>query len=512
MKHLQPIFSFLFPIFCFLLSLPVVAQSLSQDLARFAETPAVPGYEQALAAEIRAQMGKLSPQSDNFGNLYVTLGSRETSGLHRLIVAPMDEPGYVVSGITDDGYLRVQRLPQTAPHPLFDLLHAAQPVVIHTRKRKWIPGVVAGLSTHLQPGRQNFPRGAHPDEIYIDIGASSAAEVHQAGVDLLDPIALDRKLYAMGFGRMTAPAVGDRFGCAALVELLRRIDPTKLHGTLTVAFVAQQWASSRGLDRLTQHVKADELIYVGRLFLRRASPAAESRVLSPPPGGGVLISPADREGELAGLGADFKRLAEENKIPFALGFSAPLPRASYTQGPVLPPQSVHLSVATAWPSTPGEVLDLADLQKLVRLLQAYVQPESLPMDEKGGGGGSGSGSGRNKDAGWGPGGPAATVVLEKLVETYGASGNEGPVRQAITGLLPPWAKPQTDAAGNLVLRVGTPVKGSGASRLVIVAHMDEIGYQVRLIGENGRLVVHSLGGAIAEFFLGHAVLVHTAAG
>src|SRR5205807_4131396 len=208
MKHLQPIFSFLFAIFCFLLSLPVAAQTLSQDLARFAETPAVPGYEQPLAAEIRAQMGKLSPQSDNMGYLYVTLGSRETSGLHRLIVAPMDEPGYVVSGITDDGYLRVQRLPQTAPHPLFDLLHAAQPVVIHTRKRKWVPGVVAGLSTHLQPGRQNVPRGAHPDEIYIDIGASSAAEVHQAGVDLLDPIALDRKLYAMGFGRMTAPAVG----------------------------------------------------------------------------------------------------------------------------------------------------------------------------------------------------------------------------------------------------------------------------------------------------------------
>src|SRR3989442_9963983 len=149
MKHLRPIFSFLFPIFCFLLSLPVAAQSLSQDLARFAETPAVPGYEQTLAAEIRAQMGKLSPQGDNMGNLYVTLGSRETSGPHRLIVAPMDEPGYVVSGITDDGYLRVQRLPQTAPHPFFDLLHAAQPVVIHTRKRKWVPGVVAGLSTHL---------------------------------------------------------------------------------------------------------------------------------------------------------------------------------------------------------------------------------------------------------------------------------------------------------------------------------------------------------------------------
>src|SRR5712692_5398380 len=381
-----PILRFLFSIFFFLLAISVAAQTLEQNLTKFAETPAVPGYEQALAAQIRSRLKNFSVQADNLGNLYLTLGSGSP---HRLIVAPMDEPGYVVRGIGEDGFLRVQRLPQQAPHPLFDLLHAAQPVVIRRRDGKWVSGVVAGLSTHLQPNRQNAPRGVHPDEIYVDIGASSAAEVSQAGVDLLDPVALDRKLYAMGFGKLTAPAIGDRFGCAALVELLRRIDPTKLRGTLTVAFVAQQWASSRGLDRLTQHVKADELIYVGRLFLRRASPAAESRVLSPPPGGGVLISPADREGELAGLGADFKRLAEENKIPFALGFSAPLPRASYTQGPVLPPQSVHLSVATAWPSTPGEVLDLADLQKLVRLLQAYVQPESLPIDEKGGGGGRG---------------------------------------------------------------------------------------------------------------------------
>ena len=101
------------------------AQTLQQDLTKFVETPAVPGYEQALAAEIRTRvppsLGR--PQTDNLGNLSITLGSGSP---HRLIVAPMDEPGYVVSGITADGYLRVQRLTQQSPHPLFDLLHAAQ--------------------------------------------------------------------------------------------------------------------------------------------------------------------------------------------------------------------------------------------------------------------------------------------------------------------------------------------------------------------------------------------------
>lgn len=114
------------------LAVPAEAQSLQVDLAKFVETPAVTGREQALAKEIESRLApRLGGLTDNMGNVWVTLGS---GAPHRLIVTPMDEPGYVVSGITDDGYLRVQRLPQQAPHPLYDILHAAQPVVVGTRK------------------------------------------------------------------------------------------------------------------------------------------------------------------------------------------------------------------------------------------------------------------------------------------------------------------------------------------------------------------------------------------
>ena len=517
-RFLKPMHRFLLFVSLLHVAVPAGAQTLPEDLAKFVETPAVPGYEQALAAEIRSRLKNYSLQTDNLGNLYVRLGSPEASGPHRLIVAAMDEPGYVVSGITAEGYLRVQRLPQQAPHPLFDLLHAAQPVVIHTRKGKWVPGVFAGLSTHLQPSRQNPPRGSHPDEMYVDIGASSAAEVSQAGVDLLDPVALDRKLYAMGYGKLTAPGIGDRFGCAALVELLRRLDSGKLRGTLTVAFVAEQWASSRGLDRLTQHVKADEMIYVGRLLPRRPASrleaAQESRVLAAPPGSGVLIGALDREAPLAGLAQEIKRVAEENKIRVAVDYSAPLPRVRYTQGPVLPQRFVHLGIATAWPSTPAEQIDAVDLENLVTLLQGYAQPESLRKEEKREG--QGRAVGGDSTGGWGPGGPPVTFLLEKLVETYGASGHEQAVRNAIVALLPPWAKTQTDAAGNLLLHLGPTRTGprtrSQAPRIAFVAHMDEIGYQVRSIAADGRLVVQTVGGFIPEFFAGHAVLAHTASG
>src|SRR6202140_3647016 len=151
------------------------------------ETPAVSGYEQQLTGEIRNAIKGFSPKTDNLGNLYVTLG---TGAPHRLIVAPIDQPGYVVSEITSDGYLRVRRLPQRAPNAVFDLLHAAQPVGVMTRDAKRIAGVFSGLSVHLQPARQNAPTMAHPDEMYVDIGAATTEEVRAAGVDVLDPISL----------------------------------------------------------------------------------------------------------------------------------------------------------------------------------------------------------------------------------------------------------------------------------------------------------------------------------
>src|SRR3989454_12416403 len=195
----------------------------------------------------------------------------------------------------------------------------------------------------------------------------------------------------MGFGRIMGPAGGGRFGCAALVELLRRIDPAKLRGRLTVAFVTQQWADGRGLDRLLQQIKPDETILVGRMLPRRvsvalATGAAAGRVATLSglprlpqgiPGCGVSLGTADPEAALTGLALELKQLAEANKIPFAADFSAPLPRPRY--GPSAPESSgmpqrfAHLGIPVRWPSTPAEFVAYGDLQNLIALLELYAQ-------------------------------------------------------------------------------------------------------------------------------------------
>jgi putative aminopeptidase FrvX len=212
-----------------------VPGNLDGDLAQFVATPAIPGYESDLVKVIHSKLATLHPAEDNLGNVTVTIG---TGAPHRLIVTPIDEPGYVVSEITADGYLRLQRLPQFVLPPVFNELYAAQPVWVGTTGGKRIDGVVAGLSVHLQPGHTSPPKSDDMENMYVDIGASSAAEVRKAGVDLLSPIVIRRWLTDLGIEsrKFAGASVGDRFGAAVLVELLRDIDPSNVKGTLTVAF------------------------------------------------------------------------------------------------------------------------------------------------------------------------------------------------------------------------------------------------------------------------------------
>jgi putative aminopeptidase len=98
----------------------------------------------------------------------------------------------------------------------------------------------------------------------------------------------------------------------------------------------------------------------------------------------------------------------------------------------------------------------------------------------------------------------AEAVLAPLVESYGPSGMEAPVRQTVQRLLPSWAHTETDTAGNLWLRIG-----SGNPVVVFVAHMDEIGYRVTAIRDDGTLEIRPLGGFFPSLFEARPALVHT---
>src|SRR5438874_2389340 len=98
----------------------------------------------------------------------------------------------------------------------------------------------------------------------------------------------------------------------------------------------------------------------------------------------------------------------------------------------------------------------------------------------------------------------AQSVLSQLVESYGVSGMEAPVRATVQGLLPGWARTETDTAGNLWVRTG-----QGDGPVVIVAHLDEIGFRVDTINADGTLGLRNRGGFILSLYEAKPALIHT---
>ncbi len=202
---------------------------------------AVTGYERAMTDSLLA----LLPGSarDRAGNVTLTLGSGDP---RRLVACPLDEVGYVVGGLRDDGYLTLRRVGARTSNPLFDQQLEGHRVTLFGRRGP-VPGVVAVRSTHLTRGR---PAGTDApftvDNAFVDVGAASRAASEALGLGILSPVALTKRPHRYGEGLLAAPVAGRRAACAALAAAARA--KPVVRGTVVVAFTVQSlYAVNAGL-------------------------------------------------------------------------------------------------------------------------------------------------------------------------------------------------------------------------------------------------------------------------
>src|SRR2546429_1376042 len=210
---------------------------------RFASMTAVTGLEQGMVDSLRA----VFPGStrDHVGNVTLTLGQGSPK---RLFTCPLDEVGYVVGNILPDGFLLLRRVGgggagRTAS-PLFDQQLEGHRVTVFGA-RGAVPGVVAVKSTHLTRGR-GAPGTPDPvftvDNAYVDLGASSAAEVQGLGIAVLAPVSLAKRPQLYGERLLAAPVAGRRAACAALAAAVQA--QRQVRGTVVVAFTVQSLYTS----------------------------------------------------------------------------------------------------------------------------------------------------------------------------------------------------------------------------------------------------------------------------
>ena len=207
------------------LAFPLAAQDpigRGDDLGRYGRVVqswiglrVAPGREAPAIASIRHSDGewRLGP----LGSLVQTRG---TGYPHRVVACGLDEPSYIVSHVTDDGYLRVHVAGARARHPGWDAWHVGQRVVVLTSDHpgtvsRAVPGVFAVRSTHLW---RRTAQGDGPptlEDLWLDVGARNRAQVAALGIDLMDPVFRDAPDWSVG-DAVVGPYAAARAGCVAV--------------------------------------------------------------------------------------------------------------------------------------------------------------------------------------------------------------------------------------------------------------------------------------------------------
>ncbi|KTC98262.1 endo-1,4 beta-glucanase [Legionella erythra] len=225
-------------------------------LAKLTNTPAVSGYEKPIRELIKAQWSAALPQLevDGMGNLIGHTASPSTPRL--LLMAHMDETGFMVESITDDGFVKVVPVGGIATAVIY-----AQRWHIAGDKHP-ITGYSGMDSPHLLGDKKML---GSPDIsfLFLDVGAENKDDaVKRFGIRPGLSVTPVSEFTALSDTRFLAKALDDRIGLAAISEVLQSVKNNKPAYQLFAAATVQEEVGMRGASTVYQATKPDVVINV----------------------------------------------------------------------------------------------------------------------------------------------------------------------------------------------------------------------------------------------------------
>lgn len=212
------------------------------------EIDGVSGNEEQVRAYIESLVkDHCECRTDARGNLICFKKGKKTPAKKIMLSAHMDEVGFVVTGVDEDGFLRF------SPVGGID-----SRVVIGKRVRleSGIPAIVGTKPIHMQSAdEQNTPLKL--SDMYLDIGAKNKEDALES-VQLGDHAAFFSNTVLFGNDRIKAKALDDRAGCACLIQLLQQ----EAEYDFTACFTVCEECGKSGADNAAYSVQPDIAIVV----------------------------------------------------------------------------------------------------------------------------------------------------------------------------------------------------------------------------------------------------------
>ncbi len=212
-------------------------------LRELCEAYGVPGCEDQIRKIVIRELEEIcdTVKTDVLGNV---IGFKQGQGAARdrrrvMVVAHMDEIGFIVSHIDENGFLRIDPVGGINPKTI-----VAQRVKVFGKKV--LPGVIGSKPIHIMKEEER-KKPVEIEEMFIDLGLPGK-EVKKL-VEMGDPVAMDQSFMQLG-DTYCSKALDDRAGIYVMIEALKKVKGNKadiyavgsvqeevgLRGALTSAF------------------------------------------------------------------------------------------------------------------------------------------------------------------------------------------------------------------------------------------------------------------------------------
>lgn len=224
---------------------------------RLTEAPGAPGFEGPVRNIMREYISSYSNEVvyDNLGSIFGVKRGDE-NGPRIMVAGHMDEVGFMVTNISDKGFLSFQTLGGWWGQVLL-----AQRVQIITDAGP-IEGVIGSIPPHVLSDDQRS-RPMDVKNMFIDIGADSKDEAEKLGIRCGQPVLPVCPFTVMANeNKLMAKAWDNRYGCSLAVELLKELHESGAHhpNVIYAGATVMEEVGTRGARTAAQMIDPDLFI------------------------------------------------------------------------------------------------------------------------------------------------------------------------------------------------------------------------------------------------------------
>jgi len=336
-------------------------------LRQLCETPGVPGHEERVRDLILAETEGLFDDvtTDPMGSLLCRRKGKGKNPLKIMLLCHMDEIGFLVSHVSDKGFIFVQSVGGFDPRNLF-----SRRVLICTASGDH-KGVMnaAGPGVHISSpeDRKKVPE---PHEFMIDIGMGAKTK---DVVAIGDMVVMDEPFIEIG-DKVVSKALDNRVACWLGIEAIRGLGKTRTDAEIHVAFTVQEEVGLRGARTASFAIRPDIGIGIDTtLACDTPGVPEQDRTTVQGEGFGLHVRDSSFIADKP-LVAEFEALAKKKKIPFQRTMlrSGGQDGAAAQQA-AAGARAIGIVVGTRYIHTVTEMIHKTDLEAARDILTAYLK-------------------------------------------------------------------------------------------------------------------------------------------